>query len=216
MPQLFKAQRHIAAADLPDAPAKLQLLQLAIERLGNAGYVHIGMDHFALPGDDLALAQQRGALHRNFMGYTTHANCDLVGLGVSAISHIGASFSQNLRDLRAWEAAIDADRLPLWRGLELDRDDEIRADVIQQLMCGGQIDIAAVEGRYDIDFQSYFAEALERLRPLVADGLVTVVGSYIVTTPRGRLLLRIVAMCFDRYLQQQSAAEERPRFSKAV
>ncbi len=150
------------------------------------------------------------------MGYTTHANCDLVGLGVSAISHIGASFSQNLRELRDWEAAIDTDRLPLWRGLELDFDDEIRADAIQQLMCGGQIDIAALEQRSISTFVSYFAEALERLRPLETDGLVTVAGSYIVATPRGRLLLRVIAMCFDRYLQSQAAADGQPRFSKVV
>jgi oxygen-independent coproporphyrinogen III oxidase len=216
MPQLFKAQRQIDSGELPNAQAKLHLLQLATERLGAAGYRYIGMDHFALPQDDLSQAQESGELHRNFMGYTTHAECDLVGLGVSAISHVGASFSQNFRELRDWEATIDAGRLPVWRGLELDCDDEVRADVIQQLMCLGRIDIAAVERRYAIDFVSYFSEALEQLRPLVADGLATVVGDYICATPRGRLLLRVIAMCFDRYLQSPAAAAERPRFSKVV
>ncbi len=216
LPQLFKAQRRIETTELPDAQAKLQLLRLAIERLGAAGYRYIGMDHFALPEDDLSLAQQNGALHRNFMGYTTHANCDLVGLGVSAISHIGASFSQNARELPAWEAALDQDRLPLWRGLELSFDDEIRADVIQQLMCRGEIDMAAIERRYCIDFVSYCAAALEQLRPLVADGLVTIVGDYISATQRGRLLVRVIAMCFDRYLHPQATAADRPRFSKVV
>jgi oxygen-independent coproporphyrinogen-3 oxidase len=158
------------------------------------------MDHFALPEDELSKAQDAGTLHRNFMGYTTHADCDLLGLGMSAISHIGRSFSQNARDLHEWEAAIDADRLPLWRGLELSSDDVIRADVIQQLMCLGEIDIGAVERRHTIDFLSYFGEALQRLRPLIVDGLVNVVGNFIFVTPRGRLLLRAVAMCFDGYL----------------
>ena len=216
MPHVFKAQRQIEERDLPDARAKLHLLQLAIERLGAAGYHYIGMDHFALPQDDLSLAQERGGLHRNFMGYTTHADCDLLGLGVSAISHVGASFSQNARELRAWEAAVDAGRLPLWRGLALDFDDEVRADVIQQLMCRGEIDMAAVERRHCIDFVSYFREALERLRPLMSDGLVTIVGNYICTTPRGRLLMRVIAMCFDRYLQPPAVAGVQARFSKVV
>src|SRR6185312_12482002 len=172
MPQLFKAQRQINASDLPDAATKLQLLALAVERLQAAGYVYIGMDHFALPRDDLSQAQASGLLHRNFMGYTTHADCDLVGLGVSAISHIGDSFSQNRRDLSDWELNIDAGRLPVSRGLELSRDDRIRAGVIQQLMCHGRIDIGATERRYEIDFLSYFIDALQRLHPLVTDGLV--------------------------------------------
>ena len=152
------------------------------------------------------------------MGYTTHANCDLLGLGVSAISHIGHSFSQNARDLRDWEAAIDVGHLPVWRGLELSFDDEVRADVIQKLMCLGRIDIGAVERRHCIDFLSYFSEALRRLHPLVSDGLVTVVGGCISVTRRGRLLVRAVAMCFDRYVQSQppGQAQERPRFSKLV
>jgi oxygen-independent coproporphyrinogen-3 oxidase len=216
MPHLFKAQRQIDGADLPGATTKLQLLQLAIEKLAAAGYCYIGMDHFALPEDELSRAQEGGRLHRNFMGYTTHADCDLVGLGVSAISHIGSSFSQNLRDLRDWEAALDAGHLPLWRGMELSPDDEVRANVIQQLMCLGRIDIGAIERRHGIDFLSYFSEALHRLHPLVTDGLVSIVGSVISVTPRGRLLVRAVAMCFDRYLANTEHSSERPRFSKVV
>lgn len=216
MPHLFKAQRRIEAADLPDAGAKLQLLQLAIDKLAAAGYRYIGMDHFALPEDELSRAQEGGRLHRNFMGYTTHAECDLLGLGVSAISHIGRSFSQNLRDLRDWEAALDDNRLPLWRGMELSADDEARADVIQQLMCLGRIDIGAIERRHGIDFLSYFGDALHSLQPLVTDGLVSVVGSVISVTPRGRLLVRAVAMCFDRYLPTAANSSEQPRFSKVV
>lgn len=216
MPQLFKAQRQIDASDLPDAHSKLRLLQLAIERLEAAGYRYIGMDHFALPEDDLSRAQDAGSLQRNFMGYTTHADCDLVGFGVSSISHIGHSFSQNARELPDWEAAIDAGRLPLWRGLELSFDDRVRADVIQQLMCHGKIDIGALERRHGIDFLSYFTDALQQIHPLVSDRLVTVVGNVIAATPRGRLLLRVIAMCFDRYLQPQGASAAPARFSRVV
>ncbi|HEX6398813.1 MAG TPA: oxygen-independent coproporphyrinogen III oxidase, partial [Steroidobacteraceae bacterium] len=196
MPQIFKAQTQIEESDLPDASAKLALLQLAIEKLTVAGYRHIGMDHFALPDDDLAVAQDAGSLHRNFMGYTTHAECDLIGLGVSAISHIGDSFSQNPRDLPAWEIAVDQGQPPVWRGLELSFDDRVRADVIQQLMCHGMIDCEAIERRHDIRFTEYFSDALARLAPLVADGLVTQAPGRIAATSRGRLLLRIIAMCF--------------------
>lgn len=216
LPELFKGQRQIEAADLPTPQTKLDLLRLAIERLGEAGYCYIGMDHFALPEDELARAQQAGGLHRNFMGYTTHAESDLVGLGVSAISHIGDSFSQNQRDLRAWEAAIDAGRLPVWRGLELDFDDVLRADVIQQLMCQGRIDIHAVEERHGIQFRRYFAEALAQLLPLVEDDLLTIDADAITATSRGRLLLRVMAMCFDRYLARARPASQPARFSKVV
>lgn len=212
LPEMFKGQRQIQAEDLPTPEVKLGLLGLAIEKLSAAGYRYIGMDHFALPGDDLSLAQERGGLHRNFMGYTTHAESDLIGLGVSAISHIGDSFSQNFRDLPSWEAAIDSGRLPVWRGLNLDTDDVLRADLIQQLMCRGEVDIPALEDRYGIDFQRYFAEAVTCLKPLMADGLVSTSPRRIAVSLRGRMLLRIIAMCFDRYLQSSAPA----RFSKAI
>ncbi len=215
MPQLFKPQRQIDAADLPDAETRLALLQLAIAKLTDAGYVYIGMDHFALPDDDLAVAQARGGLHRKFMGYTTHADSDLVGLGVSAISHIGASFSQNPRDLPSWQAALDEGRLPVFRGMRLDEDDQLRADLIQALMCQGEIPVRVLERRYAISFADYFADALERLEPLLRDGLVGIGPERITATSRGRLLLRNIAMCFDRYLDQP-AATLAPRFSRAV
>jgi oxygen-independent coproporphyrinogen-3 oxidase len=145
LPELFRPQRQVMAEDLPDAETKLGLLQLAVETLTAAGYVYIGMDHFALPDDDLAQAQARGGLHRNFMGYTTHADSDLIGLGVSAISHIGDSYSQNPRDLPNWEIALDEGRLPVFRGMHLSEDDQLRADLIQQLMCQGEIPIASLE-----------------------------------------------------------------------
>jgi oxygen-independent coproporphyrinogen III oxidase len=215
LPDLFKPQRQIEAADLPSPEAKLGLLRLAVDKLSAAGYTYIGMDHFALPEDDLARAQAAGTLQRNFMGYTTHAQCDLVGLGMSAISHIGDSFSQNPRDLAGWEVALDQGRLPVWRGRRLDEDDVLRANVIQQLMCQGYIDIAGIERRHEIDFHAYFADALEKLKRLVEDGLATVDAQRIAATSGGRLLLRIIAMCFDRYLTD-SAAAARPRFSRVI
>jgi oxygen-independent coproporphyrinogen-3 oxidase len=200
LPQLFKAQRQIDAAKLPDARTRIALLELAIEELSAAGYRYIGLDHFALPRDELARAQVRGDLQRNFMGYTTHAGCDLVALGVSAISRIGDSFSQNHRDLQHWEAALDAARLPVWRGLTLSFDDVVRADVIQRIMCRGEVDIQDVEKQHTIDFAEYFARELASLAVLAADGLVTLDSRRIHASPRGRLLLRLIAMCFDRYL----------------
>jgi len=199
LPQLFRPQRQIRAEELPAPEVKLALLQCAIEKLGEAGYVYIGMDHFALPEDELAQAQSRGEMHRNFMGYTTHAESDLIGLGVSAISHIGASFSQNPREISDWEAAIDHNRLPVWRGLHLSGDDIIRADVIQRLMCHGTLDFSFIEQKYNIKFADYFANELERLVPLQSDGLVEVLPHGIRSSPCGRLLLRIIARCFDRY-----------------
>jgi oxygen-independent coproporphyrinogen-3 oxidase len=215
LPQLFKAQRQIRAADLPDATTRLALLGLAVEKLTAAGYVYIGMDHFALPEDDLALAAEDGTLQRNFMGYTTHASTDLVGLGVSAISHVGASYSQNRRDLAGWEIAIRQGRLPAWRGLALRPDDRLRAEVIEALMCRGEIDVRELERRHAIAFDAYFAESLAQLATLADDGLVTIDRERIRATPRGRFLLRPIAMCFDAYLQP-AAANEPPRYSKAL
>lgn len=214
LPELFKAQRQLNAYDLPDAETKIALLQLAIRKLGEAGYRYIGMDHFALPEDELSIAQEQGSLHRNFMGYTTHAESDLIGFGVSSISHVGASYSQNPRNLPEWEIAIDQGRLPLFRGMSLSEDDMVRADVIQQLMCLGRIDKRAIERRHEVDFDAYFADALQALQPLHEEGLVDDHGSVIEATPRGRYLLRIIAMCFDAYLQP--SAEPRQRFSKAI
>ena len=215
MPHMFKPQKQINSDDLPSAEDKLGLLQLAIEKLSVAGYRYIGMDHFALPEDELSLAQEQGSLHRNFMGYTTHAETDLIGFGVSAISHVGNSYSQNPRDLSSWEAAVESGRRPVWRGMVMDRDDVLRADLIQQLMCQGVIDVRALEHRHGISFHEYFRDDLERLAPLAQDGLVDVSAQRIVATDRGRLLLRIVASCFDRYLHRDEAVEL-VRFSRVI
>ncbi len=213
MPDLFKAQKQIVTAELPDAARRVELLSLAIDKLTATGYLHIGLDHFALPEDDLSLALENRSLHRNFMGYTTHADCDLIGLGMSAISHIGDSYSQNFKNLTDWEIAVDKGRLPTYRGIALTEDDVIRADVIQQIMCRGDLDPRAIGNRHDLDFEEYFADALYSLQPLVADGLVEITSERIAATSRGRLLLRMIAMCFDRYLQPQA---ERPRHSRVV
>ena len=214
LPDLFKAQKQIHDADLPSPDGKLALLALAIDKLTAAGYDYIGMDHFALPEDELARAQRSGTLHRNFMGYTTHADTDLLGLGVSAISRVGDSFSQHHRDLSEWEEAVDAGRLPIWRGLRLSAEDLLRNDIIQRLMCHGTLDIRDIEDKFDIDFATHFADALARLAPLQADGLVEVDAGHITATARGRLLMRIIAMCFDAYLGQPTAAPA--RYSKAI
>lgn len=204
LPAMFRPQRRIDAAELPSPRLRLKLLQLAVTLLTAAGYLYIGMDHFALPSDELARSLERGDLHRNCMGYTTCAQSELLGFGPSAISHVDDSYSQNARQLDAWQAAIDAGRLPVWRGLRLDADDRVRADLIQQLMCTGAVDTRALECRHRIRFEEYFAAALARLAPLAADGLVTITPLRIAATSRGRLLLRIIAMCFDRHLTQQA------------
>jgi oxygen-independent coproporphyrinogen-3 oxidase len=209
MPSLFKAQRRIHSNELPDAQTRVKLLSMAIDLLSAAGYRYIGMDHFALPEDELSRAQEAGSLQRNFMGYTTHAGCDLLGFGVSSISHLGNSYSQNPRDLEAWEAAIDAGRLPVWRGIELDGDDIIRADIISRIMCQGDLDITAIENRYGIDFWAYFSAAREQLATLEADGLVWICASRIVASTQGRYLLRAIAACFDGYLMVSRGPGER-------
>jgi oxygen-independent coproporphyrinogen-3 oxidase len=217
LPGLFKAQRQIDATALPSAAARLALLRLAVDELSAGGYRYIGMDHFALPDDELVRAQEAGGLQRNFMGYTTHAGCDLIGLGVSAISHVGESFSQNFRELRKWEAALAAGRLPVWRGLALSDDDCVRAAVIGQLMCQGVIDTRAIEERFGIDFAAYFGEALARLKSHMADGLVCIGAGRITVTSAGRFLLRSIAMCFDAHLKGAPPADApRPSFSRVV
>jgi oxygen-independent coproporphyrinogen III oxidase len=216
LPTLFKAQRRIDPTALPDAAARIELLRLAIDELSADGYAYVGMDHFALPGDELVEAQERGGLHRNFMGYTTRADCDLIGVGASAISHIADSYSQTFRDLRAWKAALEERRLPLWRGLALTFDDRVRASVIGQLMCHGVIDTVAIQRRHGIDFAAYFHDALVQLEPLAADGLVRVGHADIAATSVGRLLLRNIAMCFDRYLAAAAPAAGAAPLSRAV
>ena len=213
LPHLFRAQRQIDEQQLPAPEQKLALLGLAVQRLSAAGYQYVGMDHFALPEEDLSRAQRAGQLHRNFMGYTTHGDSDLIGLGVSAISNIGRTYSQNPRDLPGWEERVDAGLLPIWRGVRLDDDDLLRAEVIQQLMCQGEVDLAQLGQRHGIDYRHYFADALQSLQQLQDDGLAQQAHGRVRVTAQGRPLLRLLAMCFDRYLEQPGIG---PRYSRAI
>lgn len=215
LPRLFKAQRHIHSPDLPDAATRLRLFGLALEKLRGAGYVYIGMDHFARPGDELVRAREQGTLQRNFQGYSTRGDCDIVGLGMSAIGRIGNTYSQNVRDLAGYCLALDHGRLPIARGIELDADDEIRRAVINELMCDGVVDMRAFGARHGVDFADRFAVELERLRQLEADGLVDIDADTLRVTPRGRLLLRNVAMCFDAYLVRE-AQDPEPRYARSM
>lgn len=180
--------------------------------LTNAGYVHIGMDHFARPDDSLAIAQRNGTLQRNFQGYSSHAQCDLVGLGVSAISRVDDVYAQNPTQLNQYEAALDQGRLATVKGLRLNKDDLIRRDVIERLMCDMQIDLGAIGKRWHIDAARYFSSALEQLKTAEQDGLVTCDQQMISATPTGRLLIRHLAMAFDARLPSQTTQ----RYSKIL
>ncbi len=215
MPERFRAQNQINAVDLPDAATRLALIGQTVETLAAAGFRYIGLDHFAMPDDDLAHAQRQGTMQRNFQGYSTHGDCDLIGLGMSSIGHVGRSFHQNERSLQGYYLAIDHDHLPMQRGMLLSNDDVIRADVIQHLMCDGNLDMRAFGQHYGIEFGEYFSAELVRLKALQADGLVELSPAEIRITPRGRFLLRIVAMCFDAYLGV-SAGEVKPVYSNAL
>jgi oxygen-independent coproporphyrinogen-3 oxidase len=206
MPHLFKPQRRIAEEDLPAPSAKLDMLALCIKTLTSAGYVYIGMDHFAKPDDDLAVAQRQGRLHRNFQGYSTHAETDLVALGVSAISAVNGTYSQNEKTLDEYYARLDAGRLPIARGYTLDADDLLRRLVIQMLMCNFELSISALELAYPIRFKHYFAQELQRLEEFAEDGLVTIEDDWISVSLRGRLLIRNICMVFDRHLSRDRAA----------
>jgi len=203
MPALFKTQRQIKTEELPSPAVKLEILRLTIERLTGAGYVYIGMDHFARPDDELAQAQRRGTLHRNFQGYSTHADCDLIGLGITAIGRIGDTYSQNVKTIDAYGAALRAGRLPIFRGVALDADDRLRRRVIMALICDFSLDRRDVEADYGIEFEEYFRTELDELRAMERDGLLRVTDERLEVLPRGRLLIRNICMVFDRYLREQ-------------
>ncbi|RAP58387.1 oxygen-independent coproporphyrinogen III oxidase [Oleiagrimonas sp. MCCC 1A03011] len=213
LPELFKAQRRLEREALPDAQTKLALFGRTLERLTAAGYVYIGMDHFARANDDLARAQRAGTLQRNFQGYSTHGDCDIAGLGVSAIGRVGSTYSQNARDLPTYYAALDAGHLPVVRGLQLNTDDLVRRELIGELMCHGEVDKVAFGDAHGLRFDDYFAEDLKRLAPLVADGLVCDGTDAVRVTARGRLLIRHVAMCFDAYLRSNTTST---KYSRAI
>ncbi|MWL88806.1 oxygen-independent coproporphyrinogen III oxidase [Cupriavidus sp. SW-Y-13] len=204
LPHVFKPQRRIDQNALPPAGEKLDILVSTIERLTAAGYVYIGMDHFALPGDDLAVAQREGRLQRNFQGYATHAGYDQLGLGVSAIGAVAGHYVQNARTTDDYYAALDAGRLPIVRGFETSAEDHLRRKIIGALMCNGTLDIAAIEAEHDIDFATKFADELAELDRLAVDNLVRRTPNRIDITTLGRLLVRRVAMVFDQYLRQDA------------
>lgn len=201
LPERFAAQRKIASDSLPDAPLKLELMQLAINRFVAAGYQFIGMDHFARPDDALAKAQQAGKLQRNFQGYTTAGQDALIGLGVSSISQVNGVLWQNSKDLPAYYVAINNAQLAVERGFQLNIDDKLRAALISQLICHFELDIEAFCQQWRLSgFWQYFSEALQRLQPFMEDGLVEVYAERIKVTHAGRLWVRSICACFDAYL----------------
>lgn len=213
LPERFKPQRRIDSLELPSATAKVSMLSHSMDALLNAGYVYVGMDHFALPNDSLTVAKRQGRLHRNFQGYSTQPDCDLIGLGVSSIGRIGATYSQNAKTLEDYYDHLDQGRFPVVRGIALSRDDLVRRTVIMALMCQGHVMFESIELAFLMDFRSYFASELEALHKLQEQGLVVVEPGGIQVTDMGWFFVRAVAMVFDKYLQTD---RNRARFSKII
>ena len=211
LPELFKAQRLIRPEDMPPPERKLELLELTIRRLTAAGYVYIGMDHFALPDDELSLARENGTLQRNFQGYSTHADCDMIALGITSIGKVGDTYSQNVKETAQYQHRLEEGRLPVFRGYRLNADDRLRRDVINALMCHNRIDFAAIEAAHGIVFRDYFADALAQLQEMADDGLLAIREGEIEVLPAGRLMMRNAAMAFDAYLKP-----EENRYSRTV
>ena len=212
LPEMFKPQRRINEEDLPSPQEKLEILHQAIDKLTAAGYVYIGMDHFAKPDDELAVAQREGKLYRNFQGYSTHAECDLIAMGITAIGKVGNAFSQNVKTLDQYYEGIDASRLPIYRGLLLSDDDLLRQKVISELICHFDLSIPSIEEAYDIVFADYFATELKELQAMQDDALLEISADRITVRPIGRLLIRNICMVFDKYLRQQT----RQAYSKVI
>ncbi|MDQ2076414.1 oxygen-independent coproporphyrinogen III oxidase [Marinimicrobium sp. ABcell2] len=212
MPHLFKSQSLIHESDLPSPSEKLGILHMAIERLQAAGYVYIGMDHFAKPDDSLVLAQQAGELQRNFQGYSTHGHCDLLSFGVSSISSFGDVYLQNAKRLDEYHELLDSDQRPAVRGFTLSEEDKLRQWVINQLICHFQLDFAEVKRRFGVDPTVKFAQQLEQLAPMVEDGLLSLDAQGIHVHNSGRLLIRRICMVFDEYLNASSEI----RYSKVI
>ncbi|WP_267960463.1 oxygen-independent coproporphyrinogen III oxidase [Shewanella chilikensis] len=213
LPARFAAQRKIKDEHLPSPQQKLDILHQTIETLTGAGYQYIGMDHFAKPDDELAKLQREGRLHRNFQGYTTQEECDLLGLGVSSISQIGDCYAQNQKDIRPYYEAIDEQGHALWKGCKLNRDDEIRRAVIKQLICHFELDMAKMEQQLGIQFEDYFAEDLKLLQTFIDDKLVNIENRQISISPTGRLLIRNICICFDVYFREKARQQQ---FSRVI
>ncbi|GIU09441.1 coproporphyrinogen-III oxidase [Shewanella sp. c952] len=213
LPSRFAAQRKIKDEDLASPQQKLDMLHQTIETLTGAGYQYIGMDHFAKPDDELSILQNEGRLHRNFQGYTTQEECDLLGLGVSSISQIGDCYAQNQKDVRPYFESIDANGHALWKGCGLNRDDEIRRVVIKQLICHFDLDMAQIEEKLNINFEEYFVEDLKLLQTFIDDKLVDVTDRKITISPTGRLLIRNICICFDVYYREKARQQQ---FSRVI
>jgi len=213
LPHLFPAQRMISTDAVPTAEVRLEILASTISKLVGAGYVYIGMDHFALPDDELTVAMRDGTLQRNFQGYSTYHDTDLIGLGVSAIGKVENSFVQNHKDIRTWQAIIDDGKLPVWRGIGLSNEDRLRREIISAIMCQGELKFSEIEQEFRIDFTDHFALELDLLRPLQDDGLVEMSEEELKVTPIGLLLLRAIAMKFDEYLIKDQSAKT---YSKVI
>ncbi|RAR52351.1 UNVERIFIED_CONTAM: oxygen-independent coproporphyrinogen-3 oxidase [Acidovorax defluvii] len=213
LPDRFKPQRRILSTELPAASAKVTMLSRSLDTFMEAGYVYVGMDHFALPTDALAVAKRQGRLHRNFQGYSTQPDCDLIGLGVSAIGRVGATYSQNAKSLEEYYDHLDQGRLPVVRGLALNRDDLVRRAVIMALMCQGELQFEPIDQAWLIDSRKYFAPELEQLETMAEQGLVVLNSESIKVTAMGWFFVRGIAMVFDRYLQ---ADRNRARFSRII
>ncbi|MDP2231123.1 MAG: oxygen-independent coproporphyrinogen III oxidase [Methylotenera sp.] len=213
LPERFKPQRRISEYELPAAQDKITMLSNALSAFMNAGYVYVGMDHFALPDDDLAIAKRQGRLHRNFQGYSTQPDCDLISLGVSAIGRVGSTYSQNAKTIEEYYDYLNQGRFPVVRGLALSLDDLVRRAVIMAIMCQGALQYESIELAYMIDFKSYFAKELELLKEQEATGMVELDDTGLQVTDTGWFFVRAVAMLFDRYLQTD---RNRARFSKII
>lgn len=207
LPSRFKPQRRINESELPSAEERLQIFLMSLHKLLDSGYIYIGLDHFAKPDDELAHAQATKTLHRNFQGYTTHAECDLIGLGLSSIGKVGHSYSQSVTTLDAYYEMLDKDILPVKRGFELSMDDVMRRQIIMNFMCSEPIDFASINKSYAIDFRKYFADELNKLKQYEETELITIDDNTITVTPKGRMFVRAVGMVFDKYLQQATAAQ---------
>ncbi|HEX4910162.1 MAG TPA: oxygen-independent coproporphyrinogen III oxidase [Permianibacter sp.] len=212
LPTHFKPQQAIPTYALPSPEEKLRIMEYTVGFLTRSGYAHIGMDHFAKPDDELAVAQRNGQLQRNFQGYSTHAECELLSLGVSSISQIGDYYFQNVKDLEQYYAMLDEHKLPLWRGVKLDEDDRIRRAVIMQLICHFHLEFAKLEAQFGIIFRDYFKRELERLQEFVDDGLLLIHEEGMEVTPLGRLLIRNICTTFDRYLSDMAEG----RYSRLI
>ncbi len=210
-PQMFTPLRQIDVADLPDSATRLALLGHVLEQLSGAGYVYLGMDQFVRVDDELAVAQRAGRLRCNFRGYSTHGECDNIGLGLGAISRVGDCYSQNARDLIGYYAALDVGRLPVTHGLMVGEDDLIRRELVGALMCRGELDKQAFGKRHQLLFDKYFARERQRLWPLLADGLLREDASRLWVTARGRLLLHAIARCFDAHVREVARIPGTPR-----